>query len=593
MLQQRKRMMLYVSLILYPFVLFILIRISSFSGKGLIEFVDFLNDDVFMYPLRIKITENMLPVVTVGTLAYAFAFYLYISSMRNIRYDEEYGSAKWGSVTKMANFYKCHEDMYGMPKEECNIRLTENIALGLDMHRHLKSINTLAIGGTGAGKTRGSILPQLLNPNCNFVVTDPKGEILAKVGRFLKKMGYSIRILDLKNHWKSHCYNPFAYFRRDDDILKFANDMWESMSDKKSQKGEQIWDDQAKNMILSMMMYLYHFAPPEEQNFDMVIRMINDIRVTDDGSDDMSAVKLLFEALPLSDPIRGYYESWAKAKGRTLASILVTVNAKLSIFNLESMKKLTYTDEIHIKDLADKKVAIFCVIPDNDTTYNFIAGTLYSQIFQQLYDIADNVYHGGLPRHVRFLMDEFANIALPDDYEKILSTARSRNISFEIVVQNLQQIEALYEKLNKAIMGNFDEYLFLGSNELDTCKYFSDLLDKETVVMVNYNRTYGRMAGITKNESKIGRELMQSGELRRLNNRYAVLVVRGEDAVIDKKINLKNCINYKELADGKRFKDNIYEWGNHSSKAGASIYQGTYMGVYTPLPETKSKAIAA
>lgn len=574
---------------LYPFIMYmIIVLIPCFEkNNGLFEFMMNLQKDLIIFPPII--TKNTLPVCMIATVFYIGIATVIVSSMKNTRTDEEYGSAKFGNVFKLNNFYKSKVI-------DVNIQITQNFMIGLDVIRHEKNLNTLIFGGSGTRKTRGFIIPNLINiisGKMSFVVTDPKGEILTKVGKFLKLFGYDIRVLDLKEHYKSHGYNPFVYFRNDDDILIFVNQLWASMSDKNAMKGEQIWDDQAKNMLLSFMMYLYHYAPKHEQNFDMVIHMMNEVKASEGNHQEMTVIDMLFNRLSPDDPTYGYYKGWSAAKGRTLASIVATLSAKLTIFNLDSMKKLTYCDELNLTDLATQKVALFCVIPDNNTVYNFIAGAMYQQLIQQLYDYADKVMHGPLPMHVRFMMDEFANIALPDDYEKILSTARSRNMSFVIVLQNKSQIEALYEKVYKSLIGNCDIMLFLGSSELETCKYFSELMDKETVSVITHSRSYGRNASYTRNETKAARDLMTPGELRKLSNKKCVLLIRGEDPVIDYKIKLNKCKNYKLIADGKRFNKNMYEWGTtESATCSADVLHPGYAGKIVPLPKTKGKLMS-
>lgn len=440
-----------------------------------------------------------------------------------------------------------------------NSLFTANVRVG--MSSKADNINCLILGGAGTGKSRSFIIPNLIQMNCNPVITDPKGEILKKTGQLLRDNGYDVRVLDLIHHNKSHCYNPFAYFRNDDDILMFVNNMWDAMEDKTAQKGDPIWPEQAKNLMLSLCYYLFHFAPKAEQNMDMVITMANAITSSDEKKNP-DAVAMLFEAIEdKNDTAYTYYTAWSVAQDVTLTSILTTFKSRMAVFNLESMKKLTYTDEIGIRDLASGKVAIFMVIPDNTKVYNFIAGTLYTQMFQQLYDLADNFYNGPLPRPVRFFMDEFANIALPDDYNTILSTSRSRNISFIIVLQNKQQIEAIFEKYYQNIYGNCAFYLFLGSMELETCKYYSELLGEETIIVTNWTKNYGRNGGSSKQEQKTARKLLDPSELRGLSGkdpRLCVLYTK-MGVCLDYKYDMSKHPLYHKLADKPG--DTPYDWG--------------------------------
>lgn len=577
MLAEKKRQMAWAFVMAYPFFLYFFVCIAPYANS----FRDIIYGMEHMSYKPVW-CDKTLKVCAICSVAYIMIAVMVVTTMKNYRTDEEYGDAKLGSVTMLNWIYACKKKLN-------NIRLTENIMMGIDVFRHGLNLHTMVIGGSGSWKTRGYIIPNILMGNCSFVITDPKGDVLYKVGRFLLKiLGYDVRVFDLKNHEKSLCYNPFVYFRNDNDIVRFVNNTWEAMSDKRATRGDDMWPDQAKAMLLSLMMYLYHYAPVEEQNFETVMNMLNEIKSSEGMKAEVTPIDLLFEQIPHDDPCYGYYKAWSAAKGRTLASILATLQAKMKVFNLESMRRLTYCDELNLRDLATKKVALFCVTPDIDKSFNFLAGTMYSQLIQVLFDIADNVYHGPLPQTVRFLWDEFANIALPDDYENILSTARSRNISFSIVLQNKQQIEALYEKVYQSLIGQCDTFLFLGSNELETCKYFSELMGDETVVVKTYNTTYGMHGSVTKQESKAGRKLMTPGELRKLNKKKAVLIIRGEDPVIDYKIRLKKCKNYKYLAEGRRKKKYAFNWGTTEYASGEAVALSKYTKRYNPIPNTTS-----
>ena len=582
MLEERKKVVWLAALFGYPLVLIITLRCASFPGSGLWEFMEYVNTDVTYYPFRFKFCKNTIPATLAVSGIYFMIFFIIITSMKNTRYGEEYGSARWVSPESIRRKYQYHNRKDPMAWQK-NIILTNRIRINL--HTQQKNLNTLIIGGSGAGKTRGFILPNLMQQNSSFVVTDPKGEILRMVGKLLTECGYDIRVLDLKNHYKSHGYNPFRYFRNDNDILLFVNNMWGAMEDKAATKGEQIWDDQAKSMLMSFMLFLHHYAPPEEQNFDMVMSLLHEVDTNDGPKKGPSAVDILFSTISDADPAYGYYKDWSSAKGRTLASIVSTLSARMSVFNLESMRRLTYHDEMDIVDLATKKTAVFMLLPDDNAVYNFLAGTLYTQMFQQLYDYADNITGGPLPMHVRFYMDEFANIALPNDYEKILSTARSRNMSFVIVLQNKQQIEAIFEKYWKALIGNCNIHLFLGSPELDTCKYFSELMGKETIHVYTYTRNYGRNSGVSRNEQITGRELMTADELRNLDTKKCIMLIYGEYASLDQKYVLRQHREYAKIADGEKRDINAYDHGNDTHSTG-SIQQlpSGYSGQIIQLP---------
>ena len=614
MLLQRKRMMTLLAMILYPVLLLLMMRLSSFPGGNLVAFIDFLSEDVSVHPFRISWNVHTFPVCFLFSLAYLVIWFLIITSLKNTRYGEEHGSAKWVSAASLGRKLKARwtcKDRKAMREERKtlkeqsvplnerkkalkeqkqknrkalfrqNILFSDKVKVAMDTK--CENINTLILGGAGRMKSRGFIMPNIMQMNSNIVVTDPKGELLKKTGHLLRQNGYDVRVLDLVEHYRSHGYNPFPYFRSDDDILLFVNNMWGAMEDKTATKGEQIWDDQAKNMMMSLCLYLYHFAPKEEQNITNIMLMFNNIN---DSENKKAAdpVDRLFEKIPKDDTSYTYYKAWSSAVGRTLASIRATFSSRMSVFNLSSMKALTYKDELNLLDLATKKVAIFMVIPDNNSVYNFMAGTLYTQIFQQLYDYADHVCNGPLPRHVRFMMDEFGNIALPNDYQKILSTSRSRNVSFVIVLQDKQQIEAIFEKYFRTIYGNCAWQLFLGSLELETCKYYSELLGKETIHAYTYTKNYGRQGGSSRQEQLIERDLMKPDEIRALPKQECILYTPYYGVVRDLKYDMTRHPFYDQISDGNGVPP--YVWGEADLAVGnVRILGQNYAGELVPLPK--------
>lgn len=584
MLLKRKQMMKTFAVVMYPFLMLMVIRFAPFPGGSLLDFFNYVSDEMEA-PFRFSWSEHTIPALLIMTVLYITVFFLIITSMKNTRYGEEHGSARWMDAAKLGRKLKAAKRNI----RDKIVRFRNNILFSdkvhVSMNANCDNINTLIIGGAGRLKSRGFIMPNIMQMNCNPVVTDPKGELLRKLGRLLIQNGYDVRVLDLVEHFRSHGYNPFSYFRSDDDILLFVNNMWNAMSDKTAQKGEQIWDDQAKNLMMSLCLYLYHFAPAEEQNLATVMYMFNHIN---DGENKKTPdpVDMAFSRVPKDDTSYTYYMAWSSASGRTLASIKATFSSRMSVFNLASMKALTYRDEMGLLDLATKKVAIFMVIPDNNSVYNFMAGTLYTQIFQQLYDYADHVSHGPLPQHVRFFMDEFSNIALPDDYQKILSTSRSRNVSFVIVLQDKQQIEAIFEKYYRTIYGNCAWQLFLGSLELETCKYYSELLGKETVHAFTYTRNYGRQAGSSRQEQLIERDLMKPDEVRALPKKECILITPYNGVVRDTKYDLTRHPFYQEISDGNGVEP--YLWGETPLAIGkVSVIDSLYAGELTPLPKAE------
>lgn len=571
MLQERKKTLVLVLVLTYPFVLYGLIRAAPFiTHNGLSYFIDNLERDLSIHPFRIFFVEQTPKIALIGTIIYAFIGAAIYDSMKNTRYGEEHGSARWATVREINKKYAAKEVVFPeAPKWMQDMILTNRARLGFDFYRHGKNGNTLIWGGPGTWKSRGYIIPNLMQMNCNYVVTDPKGELAKKCGDMLKRMGYRVIVFDVSNPEKSVCYNPFVYFRNDMDVLDFVNNFFASQVQKDSVKDNQFWDDMAKNLMMAFCFLLYHEAPEEEQNMAIVLQLLHAAEVSEEDGF-MSPVDMIFAKLEKEKPGHiavGYYKDYHKGGAKTLQSIQSTLSSKLAYFNMEALQKLTITDDIDIRSFATQKTALFCVTPDSKASLNFLIGTLYQQMFQQLYDLADNVYDGPLPIHIRFLLDEFANIALPDDYQKILSTARSRNISFAIVLQDKSQIEKIFDTIYKTLMACCSEWLFLGSNEKETCEYFSALVGKETVMVKSTSTTHGMNASYTVQYTPTQRDLMTADEMRRKSNELAILIIEGENALKDEKYNMKKHPNYYMVAEGKNLKRKkepakIYDWGS-------------------------------
>lgn len=571
MLQERRKMLVLVLVLTYPFVLYGLIRAAPFiTHNGLSYFIDNLERDLSMHPFRIFFVEQTPKIVLIGTAIYALIGAAIYDSLKNTRPGEEHGSARWATVREINKKYAAKEVVFPeAPKWMQDMILTNRARLGFDFYRHGKNGNTLIWGGPGTWKSRGYIIPNLMQMNCNYVVTDPKGELAKKCGDMLRRMGYRVIVFDVSNPEKSVCYNPFVYFRNDMDVLDFVNNFFSSQEQKDSLKENQFWDDMAKNLMMAFCFLLYHEAPKEEQNMATVLQLLQAAEVSEEDGF-MSPVDMIFAKLEKEKPGHiavGYYKSYHKGGPKTLQSIQSTLSSKLAYFNMEALQKLTITDDIDIRSFATQKTALFCVTPDSKASLNFLIGTLYQQMFQQLYDLADNVYDGPLPIHIRFLLDEFANIALPDDYQKILSTARSRNISFAIVLQDKSQIEKIFDTIYKTLMACCSEWLFLGSNEKETCEYFSALVGKETVMVRSTSISHGMNANYTVQYTPTQRDLMTADEMRRKSNKLAILIIEGENALKDEKYNMKKHPNYYMVAEGKNLKRKkepakIYDWGS-------------------------------
>ena len=427
----------------------------------------------------------------------------------------------------------------------------------MDIHGKIKNVNlhTVVIGGSGAGKTRYYAKPNIMQCNTSYVVLDPKGEIIKSVGYMLKDEGYEIKVIDLIDMSKSLGYNPFHYIQSDKDVLKLITNLIRNTTPKGSSTNDPFWEKSETALLEALMLYLYHYAPEDEQNFTMVMEMLNYAEVKEDEDDYESPLDELFKRLETIDSnslALKQYKIYKQAAGKTAKSILISVGVRLAAFNLEELASLTRYDEMELEQIGERKTALFAIIPDNDSTFNFVIGMLYTQLFQMLYYQADFVHGGQLPVPVHFIMDEFANVALPDEFDKLLSTMRSRLIFVSIILQNLAQIKALYKDTWESIMGNCDSKLYLGGNEQSTHEYISKELGKATIDTNTYGKSEGRSGSFTTNSQRTGRELLTSDEVRLLDNNYAVLFLKGERPVRDRKFNLLKHPRIKQTMDGGR-----------------------------------------
>lgn len=526
-------------------VVWLALRIAPFMEDGLPGLIQNFGA-AMSRPVYITLCENSLKTVLILLLCYGLAIGMHLSTQRNYRRREEHGSAQWGSPVQVNRKYADK-----VPTQ--NKILTQNVSAGLDGRKHRRNLNALVCGGSGAGKTRFFAKPNLCQANSSYVVLDPKGELLRDTGNLLSAKGYDIKVLDLINMEKSHCYNPFVYLRSDNDIQRLVTNLFKNTTPKGSQSQDPFWDQAATMLLLALIFYLHYEAPPEEQNFPMVMEMIRAGEVREDDETYKSALDILFERLEMRNPEHialKYYRSYHSGSGKTLKSIQITLISRLEKFNLESLASITQNDELELWSIGEKKTAVFAIIPDNDSSFSFLVGMLYTQLFQQLYYQADVIHGGRLPVHVHFLMDEFANVALPDEFDKLLSTMRSREISVSIIIQNLAQLKALFEKQWESIVGNCDEFLYLGGNEQSTHEYVSKLLGKETIDTNSYGQSKGRNGSYSTNWQLAGRELMTPDEVRMLDNRYALLFIRGERPVEDLKFDILKHPNIALTADG-------------------------------------------
>ena len=545
MKQDDKRTAVILSLIGIIPVVWLALKIAPSVGGGLAAILPELMS-VFENPFHIELCEDSVKAVLILLLCYGMGIGIYFSTRRNYRRREEHGSAKWGEARTVNKKYAQH------PKS-ANKLMTQNVSIGLNAKKHRRNLNTLVCGGSGAGKTRFYCKPNLMQANTSFVILDPKGEIVRDVGKLLEAKGYEIKVLDLISMEKSHCYNPFVYLRSDNDIQRLVTNLFKSTTPKGSQSNDPFWDTAASMLLLALVFYLHYEAPEDEQNFAMVMEMLRAGAIEDEEEPRPSPLDNLFSELEYENPEHialKYYHSYHSGSAKTLKSIQITLAARLEKFNLESLAALTTTDELELETLGEKKTALFALIPDNDTSFNFLVSLLYTQLFQQLFYSADHIHGGSLPIPVHFLMDEFANVSLPDDFDKILSVMRSRSVSVSIILQNLAQLKALFEKQWESIVGNCDEFLYLGGNEQSTHKYVSELLGKSTIDTNTYGKSSGRSGNYSTNYQISGRELLTPDEVRMLDNQYAILFIRGERPVLDFKYDILKHPNVAMTADG-------------------------------------------
>ena len=528
-------------------VVWIALLTAPFVGGGLVEVIR--NFPISMQrPFSITVCEDSVKTVLIFLLAYAMGIGIYFSTRRNYRRREEHGSAKWGDA-------KTLNKKYADKNFSANKLLTQTVRIGLDGKKHRRNLNVLVCGGSGAGKTRFycKINAMQCDAETSMVILDPKGEIVRDVGGLLEKKGYEVRVLDLINMHRSHCYNPFVYLRDDNDVQRLVTNLFKATTPKGSQSQDPFWDTAASMLLLSLIFYLKYEAPPDEQNFPMVMELLRAGEVREDDDSYVSPLDELFDRLEMVNPEHialKYYRDYHSGSAKTLKSIQITLAARLEKFNLESLAGLTATDELDLPSLGEKRVALFALIPDNDTSFNFLVSILYTQLFQQLFYLADHKYGGSLPVHCHFIMDEFANVSLPDDFDKILSVMRSRGVSVSIILQNMAQLKALFEKQWESIVGNCDSFLYLGGNEQSTHKYVSELLGKETIDTNTYGKSEGRSGSYSTNYQISGRELLDASEVRMLDNRYALLFIRGERPVMDLKYDILKHPNVKLTTDG-------------------------------------------
>lgn len=498
------------------------------------------------YPFAIGWTAHTPKFMLIGLLLYGCGTALFLSTKENRRPGEEHGSARWGNPRQLCAKYRDKDPMK-------NTILTQNVRMGLNGKKHRRNLLQIVIGGSGAGKTRFFCKPNLMQANCSFLVTDPKGEMLRAVAPLLIQKGYVIKVFDLIDPANSDAFNPFPYIRDDKDAMKLVHNLIRNTTPKNASNNDPFWEKSEIALDTALILYLLHEAPPEEQNFEMVMYMIENGGAREDSDDFQSALDLLFDALEEEDPghiaVREY-KIFKQAAGKTAKSILLSAAVRLSAFIIPEIVGITSRDDMELGLMGDRKQAVFAIIPDNDGTFNYLVGMLYTCAFQALYYQADKVHQGALPVPVRLMMDEFCNVSLPDDFGKLQATMRSRNIMSTIVLQNISALKALFKDDWEGLMGNADTLVYLGGNEQSTHKYISEMLGKETLDTRNRSISKGSHGSSSTSYQQTGRELLTPDEVRAMDNAYAIVFIRGERPVIDKKYDILKHPNIKLTEDG-------------------------------------------
>ena len=498
-------------------------------------------------PMQITFNEYSLKTVLIFLFFYLMGIGVYFSSRENRRPGEEHGSAKWGVVSQIVKRYADHKERFN------NLLFSQTMRIGLNAKKHRRNLNVLVVGGSGAGKTRFYAKPNIMQCNTSFIIADPKGEMLRSVAPLLLEKGYDVKVFNLITPSNSDGYNPFTYIRTDEDVIKLITNLIQNTTPKNAQQNDPFWEKSEIALDTALMLYLLHEAPPEEQNFEMLMFLIENAAAMEDDDEYQSPVDLLFQGLEDENPEHialKQYKIFKQASGKTAKSILISAAVRLAAFNLPEIARMTSYDNLDLGSMGEKKKAIFCVIPDNDNSFNYLVGMLYTQAFQELYYRADHKHGGELPIPVHFVMDEFANVALPDNFERLLATMRSRRISVSIIIQNMAQLKALFKDSWESLVGNCDTMLYLGGNEQSTHEYISKMLGKETIDTRTRGITRGSHGSSNTNYQNAGRELLTLDEVRLLDNSNALIFIRGEKPIMDKKFDILSHPNIKLTADG-------------------------------------------
>ena len=512
-----------------------------------------------------------------GALVLRLAVYMRSKNAKKYRHGVEYGSARWGTAADIAPYID--PDFF----QNIPMTMTERLTMASrpKQPKYARNKNILVIGGSGSGKTRFFCKPSLLQAHSSYVVTDPKGTLLPEVGTFLRRKKYRIKCLNLINFKKSMKYNPLAYIRSEKDILKLVNALIMNTKGEGEKSGEDFWVKAERLYYTALIGYIWYEAPEEEKNFITLLDLINASEAREDDETYQSPVDLLFAELEAKEPDHfavSQYKKFKMAAGKTLKSILISCGARLAPFDIKELRELMEYDELELDTLGDEKTALFVILSDTDSTFNFVCALMYSQLFNLLCDKADDFYGGRLPVHVRLILDEFANIGQIPNFDKLIATIRSREISAAIILQSQSQLKTIYKDAADTIVGNCDSTLFLGGKEKTTLKEISELLGKETIDLYNQSENRGTQISYGLNYQKMGKELMSQDELAVMDGGKCIYMLRGVRPFLSEKYDLTRHPNYKYTADADP--KNVFDMERYMKSKRTVVKPGDRFEVY-------------
>lgn len=525
-------------------------------GMDITTYPDALNQ-ILEKPFANYWNENTLKAMGIAILVYGMAVLIYVTDDKKFMPGKEYGSARFADVEAVCKMLRDKED-------QNNKIFSQGIRVSINPEVTDLNNNVLIVGGSGAGKTYREVSPNLLQANSSYVITDPKGEILRKFGQYFKDIGYKVKVINLVEMSQSDCYNPFRYIRKEADVAKLITNLIANTTPKGANKGDPFWEKSESMYLQALFYYVWMECPEKDRNFNSLLELVAkaELKEDEDGivqeSELDEIMNVLAEEKGENHPAVRNYRKVTRGAADTVRSIIISANSRLAPFENEQVKRILSKDDMDIPSIgigadADEKTktAVFCVIPDSDKTYNFVVGMLYTQIFQELYYQADFNYEGSLPIPVAFWLDEFANVALPDDFCSLLSTMRSRGISSNIIIQNLAQIKAMFKDTWETLPGNCDTLVYLGGNEQSSHKYVSEMLGKTTITKKSSGQSKGKNGSSSQNFDVIGRELMTPDEVKKMSRKECIIFISGKDPIKDFKYNTRKHPCYKYIANGK------------------------------------------